>query len=449
MAGLAQQVWERARVLALAPDDASRRAAVPLTAASRWSDSGAANRSGGQPAVLWGDCRGSATYRVSVQPGLVYACNCPSRKSPCKHALALLLRWSAGELTVREPPSYAAPTPGPDATATAFASGPAKAPPDPEAAAQRAAARVERVQAGLAELERWISDQLRGGLADWERTGWAPFEAVAARMVDAQAPGVAGMVRGIPALLRGDDWPGHALDALAALHLLIAAHRGIDRLPPDLAATVRARIGYPVAKATVLAEPGVIDHWWALGSVDVLEGRLESRRVWLWGTTTRRWALLLSFAVPGAGLDAGVSAGDLVSAALHFYPGAGEYRALVGEQWVTSAPPDVPGETFRQARERWAALIAADPWASRMPVVLCGAAVGPNDPGSRWRLRDPDGTAVDLVSLGRDPWPLLALSAGEPVPVFGEWERRGFRPLRVVQTAADPAVAAPALMSVA
>ena len=314
--------------------------------------------------------------------------------------------------------------------------------PAAEAAAQRAAARVARVEAGLAELDRWISDQLRAGLADWERTGWARFEAVAARMVDAQAPGVGAMVRAIPPLLRRDDWPRHALDALAGLHLLSAAHRGIDRLPPDLAATVRARIGYPIAKAAVLAGRAVLDHWWALGAVDVMEGRLESRRVWLWGTTSRRWALLLSFAVPGAGPDDTVSVGQLLHAALHFYPGAGECRALVGHQWPTDAAPSVSAESLGQVRERWAALIAADPWAVRLPAVLQAAVVPPADPGGSWRLRDPDGTSVALTGLAQDPWLLLALSAGEPVAVFGEWEHSGFRPLHVVHApstdAADP-----------
>lgn len=439
------EVWGRSRVLALAADDASRRSAMPLLSGSAWTGAGCRDSSGEGPALLWGHCRGSSTYEVVAVPGQRYACSCPSRKSPCKHALALMLRWSGDELPQAEPPPYAgrldtAPEPVPKAPAAA---------PDAEAAAQRAAARAERVAAGLEELDRWLGDQVRTGLAGLERAGWAHVEAIAARMVDAQAPGVAGMLRGILPLLAEDGWPERVLDALAGLHLLVVAHRGLDRLPADLAATVRARVGYPISKASVLAGPGEVDRWWALGSVDVLEGRLESRRVWLWGTATQRWALLLSFAVPGAGLDDTVAVGQVLDATLHFYPGAGEYRALVGESSddpTAAAGHAAQPETLPQARARWAAQVAADPWASRMPVVLRAAPVPPTRPREPWRLRDADGMSVPLVGLGIDPWPLLALGEGRPVDVFGEWGRGGLRPLRMLDDADDTG---PRLLAVA
>jgi hypothetical protein len=78
---------------------------------------------------------------------------------------------------------------------------------DPAAAAKRATVRVERVSAGLEELDRWLSDQVRGGLAGFERTGYYHVDHMAARMVDAQAPGVASLLRSIPADLTGVGWP--------------------------------------------------------------------------------------------------------------------------------------------------------------------------------------------------------------------------------------------------
>ncbi|MGI3779525.1 MAG: SWIM zinc finger family protein, partial [Janthinobacterium lividum] len=316
------EVWSRAQVLAAAPDDASRRAAPPLTATRIWSDSGR-----GPTGLLWGRCRGSATYAVVVEPGQSYACSCPSRKSPCKHALALLLRWTDGLVPPGEPPGWV-PTAGP----ARGRSQDEERVPDAEAAAARAAERRAKVDAGLDELDRWLADQVRSGLSAWERRAWTHVDGVAARMVDAQAPGVAAMLRGLPGLLARDAWPEHLLDALAGLHLLVVAHRGLDRLPDELAATVRSRVGYPVAKAAVQARPPVVDHWWAVGAVDSLDGRLETRRVWLWGSVTRSWAMLLSFAVPGAGLDESVSVGQVLNAAVHRYPGGGEHRVLLGEQ---------------------------------------------------------------------------------------------------------------------
>jgi hypothetical protein len=47
------------------------------------------------------------------------------------------------------------------------------------------------VSVGLTELELWLGDQVRTGLAGLPRAGYAHFDAIAARMVDAQAPAVA------------------------------------------------------------------------------------------------------------------------------------------------------------------------------------------------------------------------------------------------------------------
>ena len=100
--------WDRARVLALAPDAPSQRAAQSLASGRSWPLTGAA-----EPGVLWGECRGSAAapYRTVIDlAGPAYRCSCPSRKFPCKHALALLLLWAEESVKddAGEPPDWAA-----------------------------------------------------------------------------------------------------------------------------------------------------------------------------------------------------------------------------------------------------------------------------------------------------------------------------------------------------
>jgi hypothetical protein len=302
---------------------------------------------------------------------------------------------------------------------------------------ERLAARAERVTAGLDELDQWLRDQVRGGIAGLGQGGYAALERVAARMVDAQAPGVASMLRSLPGEQVGEDWPGQLLEQLGALHLLIQAHRSLDRLPADLAATVRTRVGYPVRKADVLAGPGLLDHWYAVGSVDTVELRLETRRVWLFGATSRQWAVVLSFAPIGGFLDDSVTAGQQLQARLHFYEGSGQYRALVGERLDVVDPPALSpvlpsAETYADIGDRFATLLAGDPWASRMPAVVRAAPVPPVRSAGRWHLREDTGRCVELVDLDGEPWPLLARSLGEPITLFGEWGPRGFHPLSVL-----------------
>jgi hypothetical protein len=306
---------------------------------------------------------------------------------------------------------------------------------DPEAAARRAALRTERVAAGLDELDRWLHDHLRAGLAGLEHAGYAEIDRMAARMVDAQAPGVANLLRAIPAELAGPGWPGRVLEQFAALHLLIQAHRRLTELPPDLQATVRSRVGYPVAKETVRAKPGIADQWLAVGMVDVVEFRLDTRRVWLHGQTTGRWALLLSFAPPGGYLDTTVLPGQMLEAELHFYPGSGQYRALIGRRVdideAASGRAVTVAETLAEVQRRFVALVAADPWATRMPALLDATPI-PRSDGEPWLLRDREGTACRLLQPTGEPWSLLARSGGEPIALFGEWDGRALRPLGVL-----------------
>jgi hypothetical protein len=154
--------------------------------------------------------------------------------------------------------------------------------------------------------------------------------------------------------------------------------------------------------------------------------------VWLYGTSSGRWALSLSFAAPGMSLDSSILPGMLLHADLHFYPGT-SCRVVVGEEH--GDPADVgslPVEDFDQARQRFAALLGSDPWATRLPALVAVAPVPPPRPGGRWRLRDRHGSCVDLVGLDGDPWPVLARSAGEPVELVGEWSEVGLRPLSLL-----------------
>ena len=194
---------------------------------------------------------------------------------------------------------------------------------------------------------------------------------------------VAGMLRSIPAEFASVGWPSRVLEQLGALHLLIQAHRRLEELPADLASTVRARIGYPIGKAEVLALPGTVDHWFAVGMVDTAEYRLDTRRVWLYGAASGRWAVIMSFAPPGGPLDDTVVAGNLLHARLHFYPGSGQFRALVGEQTSAAGDDDATGRVIhRRTRSLWA--------------------------GSSQPIRGLPAAGSDQCSSRAEPWPVSA-----------------------------------------
>ena len=424
--------WDRERVLALAPDVPAQRTAQSLASGRAWPVTGAV---GG---AVWGECRGSAAapYRAVVDlSGPAYRCSCPSRKFPCKHVLALLLLWSEGSVTddPAGPPDWAASWL--DARASRAPSrapsGEPAEPKDPKAAVRRAEQREHRVASGLAELDRWLCDQARQGLAASQRAGYGHWDDIAARMVDAQAPGLAERLRALASVPHsGAGWDGRLLEEYALLHLLAAAYRRQAELPAPMRETVRSRIGFSLRQAAVLAgalaggQP-VRDHWQVLARRDLEQDRIRARRTWLRGRKTGRSALLLSFAAAGQALDDSLTVGADADADLVFYPGAVPLRAavLARRDGSEGAPPD--GGTIAGLLAGYAAALGADPWLdSWLAVVEITPARAPVP-----AVRDADGDALPLHPGAGDCWPLFALSGGRPVTLAGEWTPRGLWPL--------------------
>ncbi|MGI5514012.1 SWIM zinc finger family protein [Streptomyces sp. CA-106131] len=440
--------WTAEQVLALAPDAASRKAGSKLGAAGPWSDAGSS-----EEGTVWGLCKGSGSkpYQTVVDiadaAGPAYKCSCPSRKFPCKHALGLLLLWAGGDATMpRGPaPDWAEqwiegrrqralekrPTTGSKAAA----------PADPQAARRRSEQRAERITAGAAELEQRLADLLRGGIAAAEQAGYGLWEETAARMVDAQAPGLAARVRELGALpSSGPGWPVRLLEECALLHLLDRGWLRRERLPDGLAATVRSRVGLPGSPDG----PPARDRWLVLAQYDTSDGRLTTRRIWLYGSESGRTALLLSYGAAGRSPDLALPVGLALDAEVSGYPGAGQLRAALGEQFAPPAPTTVrpPGVTTAAAAARYGEALQADPWLDSVPVTL--SRVIPTPVEESWQLADADGgTALPLTpSASARPglWRMVALSGGAPVTVFGECGHRGFTPLTAWPEGAGEAV---------
>jgi hypothetical protein len=431
--------WSTAQVTALASDAGSLKAARGVSGAGHWQEPGRLDD------VLWGLCRGSGKnpYQVGVDlSGPAFRCSCPSRKFPCKHALGLLLLWAEGGAVSSGPvPAFVSEWISSRAERAAKAPR-GSAPVDPVASAKRAAQRAERVAAGMAELRRWLDDQVQQGLAGAEQAGHRPYDAMAARLIDAQAPTAASAVRRLGGIAGiGPQWADRLLGELGLLRLLVSGHAQLDTLPAGLAATVRMRIGFPVATEEVLAGPRLRDTWQVLGQVDSDDGALMTRRTWLRGVDSGRFALLLSFAAPGQSLAADVVPGTSVEASLCFYPGAAPLRALVAERHGPAAPLSEPvgAQPMRAALAGWSAALAAEPWRYDSPVLLAGVRPG----GGGW-LTDAAGESLPLASGHREPWWLLAAAGGLPAVVAAEWSPGGLRPLAAWVDGRHVPAAAPA-----
>jgi hypothetical protein len=475
--------WTDEQVVALAPGriGAARAVAEPST----WHGLGADER------ALWGQCGGSGRepYDVAVDHVTVQAqCSCPSRQRPCKHALALLLLWAHGQVPPGDRPArlgrwlaanaarfQQSPAPAgapagpadvagvddpadagdaPDAAEGGADAGPGgtdegsggdgpgdgevgEAPAadrdesSPPPGIERDSTRAQRVAAGLAELDRWLIDRMRAGIADPALGSYATWDAVAARLVDAQASGLANRVRRVGAAVGArPDWHDHVLAEIGVLHLLARAGQRLGQLPPNLADGVAAAIGWQVRQADVLANTPDTDTWLVAGRSDTLEDRIVVRRLWLHGAQ-HGWAMLLSFAAFGQSLDAWPSVGMTLQGDIHRYPGMIRLRALLGDVTATTAATDAStlGGTIAEGCAAVGAALAAEPWLERYPLAVRATATLAN---GRWLLTDGEGALPLATAATTDELAtLLAATAGQPAVVVAEWTPQGVVPVAV------------------
>lgn len=426
--------WGREQVLGLAPDTASAKAAGGIAKPAKWHGMGCDEES------VWGECQGSgkSAYRACADlEERAFRCSCPSRKFPCKHALGLLLLWSDGTIDTGPRPGWAdewlSQRRERAGKAQERQAASATKTPDPKTAERR----EQRVDDGVADLEQWLRDQVAQGLAQAEKAPYRLWDDAARRLVDAQAPGLAGQVKGLSSMRHGEGWPERLLEEYALLQLLTRAHRRRAELPEPLLATVRSRIGFTVAQEEVLRGERVRDHWYVAGSRDTPQDQLTTRRVWLRGTQTGRSALILSFSVPGRPFDTSLVVGATIDADLAFYPGAQPLRALVAERYGAASTSRPQGTTVGGLLQEYADALARDPWLDRWPAVLEDVRLATSrrsTPEARQvelHIVDTEGDALPLrlADQDKDPWRLLAISGGNPFTLAGEWSPRGLQPL--------------------
>lgn len=452
--------WAIEQVVALATTSARFGAGEALAVPSRWSPTGCGRR------AVWGRYHGSGAepYDVAVDHVDVRSrCTCPSRVRPCKHAIGLLVLWVRGQVPAGSEPDVIAgwvdqhQRPVPDSippSPAAAVSAEAGTGTDDDAAASPDVApgvdgadgadgvearneRVERLVGGLVELDRWLEDRLRLGLADPSVTRFATWDAVARRLTDARAGALANRLRRLAGRVGASpEWHEAVLAEIGVLHLLAQAGQRVPSLPTQLADGVAVACGWQVRKADVEASTPETDRWLVAGRSDTREDLIEVRRVWLCGERTGAWALLLSFAAYQQPLDASCTVGGVLDADVHRYPGSAQ-RALLGtihdvrpSAAVGSAAALALAVDTAEACSRVGRVLAAEPWLDRVPVVM-QAAITRSD--GRWVLTDQRGSLVIAAeaTAGDAVATVLAATSGGPATMTLEWTPHGFVPLTV------------------
>jgi len=451
------------KIEAIAPDQASLVAARKLVKPTGWS-----GLSCDDTGLVWGECQGSGSspYRVVIsETDASYKCTCPSRKFPCKHNLAMMWMRAEGKTPFqaaqtpewvedwvrRRRPSSTRPTADDEEASKPKNLSAATAQPseevDPKAEARAAAARnrsrlerEEAVLAGLDDLDRWLVDQVDAGLAVFPQHAGKSCRAIAQRLVDAKAPGLASALDNLPNQIYG--LPEHlratvALEQLGRLHVLAEAYRRQDVLSAELRADARREIGWTQSRESLLSEERALcvsGSWRVVGTVsEVQPDRLRRLETWLWNEGAvdgPRTAVLIDFVPVASGQTRGAyRTGERVGAALVFYPSARPLRALVRE--ITSpaqdcdAPLESPGADLAGAMAGYEAALCTVPWISIWPLMFGNGRLRRDGEKVFLCHADDDGIALPVLpSQATIAAPLLAIGA---IDGFGLWDGYSLR----------------------
>lgn len=430
------------QVLGMAPDAGSAKSGKELANVRKWVTLGATDT------CAWGECQGSGSlpYQTRIDlTEIAFKCSCPSRKFPCKHGLGLLLLLvdQAAAFTQKDPPAWVTDWLGgrqERAEKKAKKAEEPEKPVDAAAQAKRTEQRKQKIAAGIAELDRWMQDVVRQGLASLPDKPYSFWETMAARLVDAQAPGLARMIRDCSGISSsGAGWQERLLERLGKIYLVIEAYNRFDSLAPELQEEIKTLIGFTVSQDELLKADGVKDTWEVVAQHVEQEDKLRVQRSWLHGVNTKRWALVLTFAHGTAPLDTSLIPGCKVDAELIYFPASLPLRALIKNKTESSAAVQInaiPAQELSVALATYAQALSKNPWVERFPLALKD--VIPMQVEGEWQIVDREKRIMPLTVRGIAGWQVLACSAGRPVNLFGEFDGRSLTPF--VVAAADKLV---------
>ncbi|MEO0898066.1 MAG: SWIM zinc finger family protein [Bacteroidota bacterium] len=419
------------QVLSLAPDASSIKAGQKLALSSKWSRLERSDR------AIWGEIKGSGKnpYQTRIDlKDMAFKCTCPSRKFPCKHGLALLLVYAkeVGKFETTEEPEWVSSWLDQRGQRAEKKQQKEVKQADPTAQAKRKAKREEKILDGLQELRQWTQDAVRNGLAQLPAQNPAYFERMAARMVDAQASGMAARIRGLQQInYQESGWQLQAMEKLSEIWTLSTAYPSLENLPQPVQEEVKTLIGWTTKKEEVLAKEGLQDKWQILGMEEYEDGRITVQKYWIKGKESGKRCFMLQFLVPGQMRSLTLLPGTEVEGSLSFYHHTLLSRAELKEGIMTLPITKLEGfRTIDHLQAELTKVLAQQPWQHHIPCVMEG--ILPIWEEEKFLLLDAHKAVMEIQCSDEDRWQIMAVSGGHPITLAGISSFNTFRPFGIM-----------------
>jgi len=324
------------QIESLAPKPEAFKAGSKLSGGTQWIETGVSSR------AIWGKIKGSGIQPYFTQIDLLNfatKCTCPSRQFPCKHGIGLLLFY-AGKTSVD-------PEAEPDWVVDWI-----------DKRKHKEVAKVERVlteaeqekresekekrienrkaliTSGVDDLDLWLLDLMKKGLLELPNIPKHQFKNLAARMVDAKAPGLASLVKALGEVTNRpiEIWYYEAQEIIAKLYLLLQAWKNYDSLTPDYQATIKSMVGWSQSPKELLESTDAIardGNWLVLGQEREFMDDLLVMRTWFYGIESGISCYELTFAFGNNPIEIKYVPGTILNATMVFFNGVLLQRCLV------------------------------------------------------------------------------------------------------------------------
>ncbi|MDX2245940.1 MAG: SWIM zinc finger family protein [Bacteroidia bacterium] len=414
------------QILKLAPDESSKKAGQQLAVSSKWGVKCMHEK------ALWGECQGSGStpYRTIIDlQNLAFKCSCPSRKFPCKHGLGLFLLFcnQKNVFTAKETldPHVAEWINKREAKSEVQHPPKEEKPIDKKAQQKRVDAREKKVEAGIEELSIWLKDVVRTGIAQIPQNPYQFSKNIIARMIDAQATGLAAWLKKIADInFYQEGWQRETTRLLANIYFLCEAYKNKNTLDENWQKELDIQIGWTIPKEEVLVQPPVADQWLVVSKTVESENNLTTEKIYLYGANSSRIGLLLYFYAAHQLPQHVFTSGSVFSGELCFYPGVLPLRALIRQQSPEKLTfKEVTGVTrLSEMVNLISSRLSENPFQKNIPFVLSKMKIVFE--ADNWFLQDETQDIFAIKNTEDLCWNILAISKAAQFSCFGIYENQ-------------------------
>jgi hypothetical protein len=268
---------------------------------------------------------------------------------------------------------------------------------------------------GITELQLWIKDIVRNGILSMPEKGFPWFENVAKRMVDAQAPGLANMVRQLGETnFFAENWQQPFLEQLLKLYIVTEGYQQHHSGETPFLQDLRSWIGFTINQDELKEQTGITDTWLVLAKQSNEVDNVTTEKYWLYGLEQKNYALVLQFTVRGQGSQLSLTPGLYIQAELVFFPSVNPMRALIKRQ-LNSQNNKIPTgySGWDEVTSAQTECYSRFPVQGERPFIVEKLTAVPYN--NQWWLRDQSSRMVPLRNAEKNIWHILAISGGQPL----------------------------------